>query len=243
MKKWEPLQDGARRLPLLIAGVILAGVPTLFTVIPELATERSLSFRRWTLAGWLVVLVATVFVSMRRDSQLDKVTAGAAAAQSKARQYAFLDVVTALCARAPGFGARYEFTVYLADADGQQLRPIWPDRPSPTADPRIFAAGKGATGHAYSKRKIFWVLGDDVSNDAYELTPDQQAFFGDYRTVASAPIFDLIGEQPIGAVTVLHADEQTDFFEPGDDGQKALLNLADTLAVVIGRLIEPGDLQ
>jgi hypothetical protein len=243
VKELKLIPGGARRVPVVVAGVVLAGIPTLFTVIPELAAERSLSFRRWTLAGWIVVLVATVFVSMRRDRQLDKVTAGAAAAQSKARQYAFLDVVSALCARAPGFGDGYEFTVYLADADGQQLRPIWPDRPSPTADPRIFEAGKGATGHAYSKRKIFWVLGDDVSNDAYELAPDQQSFFGDFRTVAAAPIFDLIGEQPIGAVTALHADEQTAFFEPGADGQKALLNLADTLSVVIGRLIEPGDLQ
>lgn len=233
----------ARRLPLLIAGVVLAGVPTLFTVIPELTADRSLSFRRWTLGVWVVVLIATVLLSMRRDRQLDEVTAGAADAQSKARQYAFLDVVTALCARAPGFGAGYEFTVYLADADGQQLRPIWPDRPSPNADPRVFDVGKGATGHAYLKRKIFWVLGDDVSNDAYELTPDQQTFFAAYHTVASAPIFDLIGEQPIGVVTVLHADEQAEFFEPGAEGQKALLNLADTLAVVIGRLIEPGDLQ
>lgn len=243
MKAWTWLKRYARSLPVLLAGVVLAGVPTLFTVVPELTEERSLSFRRWTLAVWVVVLIATVLISMRRDRQLDKVTAGAAAAQSKARQYAFLDVVTALCARAPGFGAGYEFTVYLTDADGQQLRPIWPDRPSPTADPRIFSTGKGATGHAYSNRRIFWVLGDDVSNDAYELTPDQQAFFSSYRTVASAPIFDLIGEQPIGAVTVLHAEEQAAFFEPGAEGQKALLNLADTLTVVIGRLIEPGDLQ
>lgn len=241
LRKW--LQVHARSVPVLLAGVVLAGVPTLFTVIPELSAERSLSFRRWTLAAWVVVLIATVLISMRRDRKLDKITAGAAAAQSKARQYAFLDVVTALCARAPGFGPGYEFTVYLADADGQQLRPIWPDRPSPSADPRIFSAGKGATGHSYSNRRIFWVLGDDVSNDAYELTPAQQTVFGAYRTVASAPIFDLIGEQAIGAVTVLHADERAEFFEPGADGQKALLNLADTLTVVIGRLIEPGDLQ
>ncbi len=235
-----------RRALLVLAGVFLAGVPTLFTVFPDLARELTGAVRGWVLALWVIALAATVWGTVRRDARLDQVTAAAAATQAKARRYALDDVLRGLFdPRYPGMTSSYEFTVYVHDESQGRLIPIWPalHLPAGEEDSREFDVGKGATGSAFAQRKVFWVLGDDVSNDTHNLDPEQQAFYAEYRTAASAPIFDVLGEDPVGVITTLNRTEQPDAFKPGGPGQKALLNLADTLQVILGRLVEPEDLR
>jgi hypothetical protein len=175
---------------------------------------------------------------------VDQFTAAAAAAQRQTRRQAYADVMSQLFdGQYAEIPAHYDFTVYVA-AEGW-LNPVWPpsNLNNPEDDVRRFEAGKGATGNAYSQSKVFWVVGDDVSNDVHHLNAEQQAEFSRFRTVASAPIYDLWGEAPLGAVTVLSEAEEPEFWEPGAPGQRALLQLAETLQVVLGRLVDPDDLR
>jgi hypothetical protein len=178
-----------------------------------------------------------------RDQTIDQALKERREVQKAVRTSATADVLDALTQPGVmGLPASYEMTLYLYDAEKNSLEPYFPHLhlPAGQEDPRRFDPGRGATGRAWQEGYLFYVRGEAVANDKFNLTEPQRQFFKDYRSVASTPIRDDQGTQ-FGVLTVLSCEDDG-FFESGAAGQGLLRNIADTFGVVLTSVPDPEDL-
>ena len=225
----------------LAAGVALLAVPTVFTVVPGW-TGWNGRWRAAILVAWFIVAVAIVFAETVRGEAISDLTTERAALLKYLRLTGMNDVLAALLR--PGtrdIPDSYEFTLYLFVEARNELSPYYPKlNPRRDPDPRIFAAGKGATGSAWQDQEVVVVRGDDVSNAAYGLSPAQQEFYKGYRSVASAVVWEE-NTRPLGVVTALSRADDGYFAKEG--GRDSLKMLAQALGVVVNRIPERDDLD
>lgn len=230
-----------RRARTLVAGVALLAVPTVFTVVPGW-TRWNGRWRAVILAVWLMIAVAIVFAETVRGEAIQDLAADRAALLKYLRLTGMSDVLAALLR--PGtrdIPDGYEFTLYLFVEGRRELWPYYPKlNPRRDPDPRVFGAGKGATGSAWQDKEVVVVRGDDVSNEAYGLSPAQQEFYKGYRSVASAVVWEE-NTRPIGVVTALSKADDGYFEREG--GRDSLKMLAQALGVVLDRIPERDDLE
>ena len=225
----------------LAAGVALLAVPTLFTVVPGW-TGWNGRWRAAILAAWFIVAIAIVFAETVRGEAISDLTAERAALLKYLRLTGMNDVLAALLR--PGtrdIPDGYEFTLYLFVEARNELWPYYPKlNPRRDPDPRIFAAGKGATGSVWQDQEVVVVRRDDVSNEAYGLSPAQQEFYKGYRSVASAVVWEE-NTRPLGVVTALSRADDGYFEKEG--GRDSLKMLAQALGVVVNRIPQRDDLD
>lgn len=240
------MASGRRRFdstrgPALLAGVILLAVPTFFTVIPGW-TSWSGWWRGAVLLVWLIVAGVAVYRQTVEQDALRDVTADRAALLRYLRLTGLRDLLEALLRPGTrGIPEHYDFTLYRYVERYDELVAYWPTlTPKQDPDPRNFKPGRGATGTAWEEQQIVVVRGDDVSNEAYELTPIQQQFYEGYRSVASAVIWEE-NTRPIGVVTALSREDDR-YFE-GAAARDSLRLLAEALGVTLNRVPEPHDLD
>jgi hypothetical protein len=235
-----------RRPPLallktLAAGLVLAGVPTFYTIFAERSHRDSMDVRVVVFVLWAAVGLWVLSKAWSRDRSIETAMRDRRAVQREVRTSATQDVLDALTKQgALGLPKSYEPTVYLYDEEKDSLEPYFPhlNLPAGQEDPRRFAPGRGATGRAWQEGRLFFVRGEAVATDEYHLTPAQREFFRDYRSVAATPIHDDQGRK-FGVVTVLSRDEDGFFDEI--DGRRRLRNIADTLGVVLSSVPDPED--
>src|SRR5262245_50207340 len=80
----------------LIAGLVLAGVPTYYTVFVERATKDSLWVRIGVFVVWGLVGAYVLWRAWARDTSIDQAMADRAALQKEVRTSATYDVLEAL---------------------------------------------------------------------------------------------------------------------------------------------------
>jgi hypothetical protein len=236
-------KEASAFLKTLAAGLVLAGVPTYYTVFTHRAATDRVWIRALVFAVWIVIGVYVLWRAWKRDQSIEVAMADRRASQRQVRTAATYDVLEAVTrSGAMGLPESYEFTLYLYDEDKASLEPYFPhlDLPAGQADPRRFAPGRGATGRAWEEGRLFYVRGEPVATDEFQLTQRQREFFRDYRSVAATPIQDDQGSK-FGVLTALSRDDDG-FFERGRDGKLLLRNMADTLGVVLTSVPDPEDL-
>jgi len=239
---WAKQQPWSRRRS-VAAGVVLLGVPTFFTMFPSF-TAGHVGERRAIIAIWAVLAGVTVGAQTRREKAMDDLTIETERQRGLIRLATTFEALrTLLHEGTMGMPSGYEFTVYIAEAGGRWLHPIFPksDLPPGTPDVRSFESGKGATGTAWLRGTTFVVTGEKVHNDHHELTPDQQAYFTAYRTVASTPI-EALGGRRIGVLTAISPNEDGHFDE-GQAGIPTLERLAEMVGVILKSIPEQRDLR
>lgn len=240
MTQWSTQRPEGRRARALAAGVALIAVPTVFTVMPSW-TDWHWAWRTLILVAWLAVAAAIVWAEMARGEKLESLTADRAQLLRNLRMTGLTGVLTALLRS----GTRdmpdsYEFTLYLYDEGSRSLIPRFPRlTPTPDPDPRIFMPGNGATGSCWEDEDVVVVRGEDVSSEAYGLTPIQQAHYAGYQSVAAAVVWQE-NIRKIGVVTAISKDDDR-YFE-AESSRDSLRILANVLGVVLQRIPEPADL-
>lgn len=133
-----------------------------------------------------------------------------------------------------GIPPGYDITVYVHDREQDLLSPIYPGWSRPGDDPRVFAPGDGATGQAFARLRdridppgaVFVVTGEAVSDDTWNLSPEQRELWHDYRVVASSPF--VVAGVPVGVITAISKID--DGFFGKQDGNSKLVLLANDIA-------------
>jgi hypothetical protein len=242
----KPLRQHWRgRLTLLgtlVLGLYLAGLPTYYSIFTNRAVTDPLRLRELLLVVWAGAALFVLYLAWRRDESIDTIIAGRKANQRQIRTAATDDVLEALTtAGVMGIPESYEFTLYVFDEKKESLEPYFPhlDLPAGEGDKRRFAPGRGATGRAWQEGRLFYVRGEPVATDEYNLTEEQREYFREYRSAAATPIGDDQGRK-IGVLTALSREDDGFFAER--DGKLKLRNMADTIGVVLTSVPDPEDL-
>jgi hypothetical protein len=218
------------RSRIVVAGVVLLGVPAVFTIFPEM-TRWSLVARIVVAFFWVAVVAGTLVLGAERDAQVGGIIATTGRQREQLRRQATDDILSALTGERPtGMPGNYRFTVYLFDPEANVLLPIFPEPSTGPDDIRAFPPGKGATGMAYTQMKLFLVTGEAVYDDTWGLTVEQQQRWADYRTVVATPIWSE-GDQPKGVLSAISREEDGFFDDP--TAQARLREIADVIGVVL----------
>jgi hypothetical protein len=227
----------------IAAGLYLAGVPTYYTVFVSQAETNSTRVRAIVFGAWVVLATYVLWRTLARDKLIDQAMADRQSVQRQVRTSATQDVLDALTHPGVlGLPPSYELTIYLHDAETDFLEPYYPHLhlPAGQEDPRRFAPGRGATGRAWQEGHLFYVRGEPVATDEFNLTEEQREFFKTRRSVAATPIRNE-QDAAIGVLTVI-SDDDDGFFEPSTDGQRLLRNIAETFGVVLTSVPDTADL-
>lgn len=83
------------------------------------------------------------------------------------------------------------FHLYLFDEEADLLLPAFEGEPTPHRGWRI---GTGAVGEAYAQGEYVVARGEEVSDDTFGLTPDQQARYAALAVVAAMPVTNARGD-------------------------------------------------
>ncbi len=214
----------------VVFALVLAAAPTAFSIFPEMG-GMPLAGRIGIAAVWLVLAVLAAISTQRHERQLESILESQRLNRERLRASA-LDYALGNLLRpgTEGTPPGFQWTVYLFDESTELLMPVFPEGVADPLDHRLFAVGNGATGLAYQRKSLIVVLGDAVSDDSHGLTPEQQARFKEYRSVAGTPIWDP-SENPIGVLTAIARNEDA-YFETGPG--RAVIN---QLAEVVGTLL------
>lgn len=223
------LRDLTRRQKLVIAvviGVLLAAIPTAFTIFPHGLGEASLPVRVTFIVVWVGIAVLAGWLAARGDYDLlDRAI--------RLQQQAILvsRLQNLVYPGAGGIPEDYRLTLYVPDPSGNLLIPIYPPAVN-TGDPAIFQVGHGAVGEAWaSDDDLRVVIGDAVSSPKHGLTPLQQKAYAPFGVVAAAVIRDEDGS-PVGALTAIaHGD---DSFFRSEEKAALFVRFADSLYWVLG---------
>jgi hypothetical protein len=228
----------------VLVGVFLLAVPTVFTVIPRWLRDVTIGWRLAILGAWALGALLVVLNTVIRDRAWDDLVSSKHDQRRALRLTATRDVLRALMA--PGSKAipiRYEFTLYLYDDSTDTLKPVHPTTRDALGDghlgddPRVFKAGTGATGTAWTELTTVVVTGAAVSDGRYGLTQRQCQHFGQYECVVATPV--LFDNEPLGVLTAISRTH--DGFFDDDPGKATLRELAGTIGVVLTAIPEPGD--
>ena len=230
---------------LVLLAIVVAALPAVFAFYPELAIGAvphsrqpalALDLRVAMGAAWVAVLLIGASVATRNDlgierllRRLDRLNEFPA----EQVQYSRMRVLrTTLTPAEAGTPEHYTMTIYIEDGGGR-LVPSYPDPDhlGPNGE-RVFRRGIGATGKAFETGQFVVATGNAVSDAPHGLSPDQQAYFADCRSVASAPI--LRGTSVLGVVSAVSTID--DGWWNNVDHVANLRNLADDLAVVLTAL-------
>ena len=233
-----------RRTPPVLAGVVLLALPTLFTVMPELAEDVPVWMRWVLLSVWLLIAILSLVAAVTRDRAIVAATAAHKLDQTRLRNNALYFLLLALSLPGGcGLPPHYEITIYIWNRRSKRLEPVHPPWPGPGPDERWFSPGDGATGKAYARNQTFVVRGEAVANNEHGLRPAQQVLWADYRSAASTPIpSDDAGTGVLGVVTALSETDDGHFEGPGG-GQAALRELAETIGVLWRFVARPDALE
>lgn len=222
----------------MLAGVALISVPTFFTVVPGW-TRWNGFWRAGVLLLWVGIALGVLYAQVEHGEKVASLSDNTRRQREHLRQATTVEVLRSLLSPGiAGLPKGYFFTVYMPD--GAHLRPIYPRlqlRPG-EGDPRVFAVGDGATGSAWNNMATFVVTGDLVHSDRHGLSPEQQAYFIDYNSVAATPVFDADGV-PLGVLTAISREDDGWFDEAG--GRYTLERLAQIVGVVLKSIPEEGD--
>ncbi len=224
-------------------------VPAAFTIMSDLsnpASAWSVSFR-WRLAiavAWFVIALGAAYVEGARAAHIDSVVFKERNRLAQDKALGFEIVVSELLERITAVSANYAPTLFMPDAAGELMVPVYPFDDGYTGgdDPRAFARGVGATGIAWQTGELLVAVGDAVSDSTHHLDLRQQLAFAKFRAVGAFPVMGADG----ACVAVLSVISSFDQGELGhfDDGDRfvpspacgRLQDLADKLAVVVESL-------
>jgi hypothetical protein len=240
------MKSRKRRLVLLftlLVGLYLAAVPTYYSIFVSRAESDPLRVRLILFGLWVIFGLYVLWRAWGRDEVIEQAMADRRSAQRQVRTSATEDVLDALTRPGVlGLPESYEITIYVYDAVTNFLEPYYPhvSLPAGQEDHRRFQPGRGSTGRAWEEGHLFYVRGEPVATDEFNLTEDQRELFKTYRSAAATPIRDDQGGK-IGVVTALGPVDDG-FFEPRGHGQQLLRNIADTFGVVLTSVPDPADL-
>jgi hypothetical protein len=221
-----------RTMILVLLGVSLVALPTLFAVLPELA-RWPYGWRVFTLVVWFTLAIAGVIATVRTDQMLHSTVEADRLASVVAEHRANLrdHFQRALHSGIGGMPPHYDLTLYGENEDLKILVPLF--TPALTyEDPAIFQYTTGAIGEAWSQGApgVLVVKGPEVSNDAHGLEVIQQERYSVYEVVAACVIFDAT-QKKIGALTAIGMIDDG-YFE-SEMGQQLLKSLATSVAWII----------
>ena len=92
--------------------------------------------------------------------------------------------------------------LYMFDADDERLLPVFEP---PEGEPAEgWAVGQGAVGQAWSVGRYVLVTGQEVHNDTYGLSSEQQIRYQDVSAVAATPVLNQSGE----VIAILSASDR-----------------------------------
>jgi hypothetical protein len=87
-----------------------------------------------------------------------------------------------------------ELYLYLYDHEANQLVPVDPSGEDPSTDEVTWwPVGTGATGSAFERCEFVYVVGDQIRDTTYGVTPEQAERFNDLTVVASMPVTNAEG--------------------------------------------------
>lgn len=234
---------------LLVLTAIFAGVPTAFTIFAKELGGIPLWMRVGVAVVWVVtVLVASLSTLLKEEEAgealdlLRRITVDGADAEGadavlegwSPEWDAYEEVVgetlieDLLHRRWSGLPKNYELTVFLHDEDADRLVPTYP-RSTRHITVKSFRPGQGAVGQAWAEKVDILATGDQVSNQAYDLSGPQQHFFRPYRSVIATPL--LINGNPVGSIGAISLDEDG-YFENADN-RKRLRALSVAIGIVL----------
>lgn len=95
--------------------------------------------------------------------------------------------------------------LYILDPDRQILHPVLRSIGDPSAEFRI---GQGAVGTVWSRGSAAVVVGGEVSDDTYGLSPEQQQRYADLVAVAAVPVTNA-RDQMIAVLSVASTDPRS----------------------------------
>ncbi len=205
--EYESHRLGRSRFGLLVAGVALVAVPTLFTIFPSWG-KWTTWHRSFVAIGWLLVAAFVVGASVRQSSQMDRLVGEALERQARQRFLAGSRILEALLKHATGFPPHYEFRLFLPDIEktGRLIASYEPDGQDAGDG---WVPGCGAVGVAWEQREYVEVHGAACSDGTWKLTEEQQQRYKDLQVVAAMPVRNA-RDQPI-AILAASSDS--------DDGQ------------------------
>lgn len=232
---------GKWRLPWVVLGVAVVGVPTVFTVMAPEAAHWSTGSRSAVLVLWVPVVAVGAWFARKREERGDEMAAllwdasGDESVEDWSHHWAEAEQLVSealvehlLEKRWPGMPKHYDLTVYIYDGDRDMLSPAYPvaARGLPIAE---FSPGAGATGTAWEERDLIVVQGEAVSDATYGLTPEQQRHFRRFQVVAGVPVS--IDGEPIGVLTAISKIDDGFFNDPV--GRQKFRQLSYAVGIVI----------
>jgi hypothetical protein len=221
------------RTSTLMLALVLAGIPTAFSVFPEMANWPGL-VRCGIGVAWLAVAGFTAKSSQQHEGRVQKLLDTQLLARERLRRSTLYQTLQNLLR--PGTESTpdcYHWSVYLYDDQLDRLFPIFPEAVLDPQHVGVFTPGCGATGRAYERELLIEVTGDKVSDATHRLTPEQQTHYRKYRAVAATPIYDHL-DQRIGVLTAI-AEEEREYFS-NNPGKAVMLELADTVGTLVTTL-------
>ena len=210
-------------------GVLVLGVPTFATVF---ATDVSKfpGWLKWLLIVlWLAAAILVVVTGVRRDRGIEKINAETIAQRERRREEALDAALRGLLHPDREFSMKWEWTVYIDDADREVLTPAWP-RPDGDTAAKEFPYGLGATGQAWEYERTIVRTGAEVHDDTHGLTAAQQDYFKEHNQVVATPIW--ADDQKFGVLTGIRKDPSREFDSPKDQRHLA------AVATAIGTLLK-----
>jgi hypothetical protein len=215
---------------LVVLGVLVIAVPTAFAEFPE-ATSWSLWVRSPIAVAWLFAAGLAVLIATSQDDRLRRhldETQKHVVARHNRVTVAILAALLNECVT--GVPASFTWTVATWDDESNRLQPVFPDRDLQVTDPRVFSAGTGASGTAFARNGVVTAMTDAVSNEDFDLTDEQKAYFAKYQAVAAVPLTDSLG-RPFGALSAISEDAD-EYFE-STDASEQLRDLAEAVSTVL----------
>lgn len=171
----------------IVCGLMLVLIPTLFTVVPELAEQLHVAVRGLVVLLWaslaLIVVVATTRQGVLVDELADKRRARRGAQSELAAR-----VLLQTLLRHHGFPGHYQFRLFFYDEEQRKLVPAYD--PNGAAASTGWKPGQGVTGMAYQTGNYQQARGTGLTEARWGLTPAQKQRYAAMAVVAAVPIKD-----------------------------------------------------
>jgi hypothetical protein len=202
----------SRRVRAVLGGITLLLVPTLFTLFPGWGTDWTLLPKLTILAAWLLAAIFGVLASVRQGEQLSRLAERQRERELHGRSVALKKLTrAALLPEVTGLPDEYKVQVFLPNKESTKLVAAYdPGHGGPEEGWQIDRdRPQGVTGTAWKINAYVFAPGEQVSDETYGLTPEQQERYRSLTAVAATPIQNARGN-PIGVLTLFTTMENPD---------------------------------
>lgn len=231
-----PALRRTRSVGIILLGVLLLVLPTIFTVFPGL-TNLPQGSRIAILLAWALIALVVGWVAKLADDELHQNVEHQMDAIVVSEHRVLLTQRLSAILGTTALPAQYNLTLYVPTPDGEFLLPVFPRAVGPS-DPTVFAKGAGATGEAWESAEadeVTVVTGRAVSDARHRLTAEQQRIYRSYAVVAAVLVTDDESGERLGVLTAL-ARRDDGYFD-GEEGQRALIDLADEVSWLMPQVV------